>query len=277
MASREELLKGVIDIHIHSGPDVRARRLDDLELAAEARRVGARAIVIKSHVVPTMDRAWIAERATPGVRVLGGVVLNPQVGGLNPAAVETALKMGARIVWLPTAWAANERRRQGKTDGVVAVEAGRIVPALASILDMVAEAGVALATGHLAPAESLVVVPEARRRGVRHVVVNHPEWTSVDMPIAIQRELMDEGVFFERCYARHTGGGYEKNLPRNLEAIAALGSASTIVATDGGQVENPPWSEALAEYIGGLLDAGIPQAEVDRMTKLNPARVLRLD
>ena len=58
--------------------------------------------------------------------------------------------------------------------------------------------------------------------------------------------------------------------------MEALGFESTIVATDGGQVENPMWSEALAEYIGFLLDAGVPQATVDRMTKINPAAVLGL-
>jgi len=273
-SEREGLLSGVIDIHIHTAPDVRARRLDDLELAAEARRVGARAIVIKSHVVPTAARAQIAGRATPGILVFGGITLNPQVGGLNPAAVETAIKMGAKIVWLPTAWSANDRRRQGRNDGVETVIDGRVVPALVPILEMVAESGVALATGHQSPAECRTVVAEARRRGVKTIVVNHPEWTSIDMSIAEQKALTGYGVYFERCYARNVGGRYEKNLRRNLEAIEALGFESTIVATDGGQVENPLWSEALSEYIAFLLDAGLPRAAVDRMTKENPARVL---
>lgn len=277
MSGRENLLTGVIDIHIHTSPDVRERRLDDLALAAEAKRVGARAIVIKSHVVPTMDRAWIAERATPGVRVFGGVVLNPHVGGLNPVAVETAIRMGAKIVWLPTSWAANERRRQGRDDGVETVVGGKVVPALLPILDLVAAGGVALATGHLSAAESLVVVEEARKRGVERIVVNHPEWTTVDMSIAEQKTLAEFGVYFERCYARNAGGKYDKNFRRNLDAMEALGFDSTIVATDGGQVENPVWSEALAEYIAFLLDAGVPRESVEVMTKRNPARVLGLD
>ena len=58
--------------------------------------------------------------------------------------------------------------------------------------------------------------------------------------------------------------------------MQTLGYESTIVATDGGQVENPMWSEALAEYITFLLQAGVPQAAVDRMTRSNPANVLGL-
>lgn len=273
---REALLRGVIDIHIHTTPDVRQRRLSDLELAAEACRVGARAIVIKSHVVPTMDRAWIAGQATPGVQVFGGITLNPHIGGLNPLAVETAAQMGAKFVWLPTAWSANERKRKGTGDGVETVADGKVLPALVDILKLIAKNGLVLGTGHLTPSECLVVVEEARKQGVEKIVVNHPEWTTVDMSIDEQKSLAQFDVLFERCYARSVDGRYETNFRRNLAAMEALGFASTIVATDGGQVENPVWSEALSEYIEFLLQAGVPQIDVDKMTKHNPARILGL-
>ena len=273
---REALLRGVIDIHIHTTPDVRQRRLSDLELAAEACRVGARAIVIKSHVVPTMDRAWIAGQATPGVQVFGGITLNPHIGGLNPLAVETAAQMGAKFVWLPTAWSANERKRKGTGDGVETVADGKVLPALVDILRLIAKNGLVLGTGHLTPSECLVVVEEARKQGVEKIVVNHPEWTTVDMSIDEQKSLAQFDVLFERCYARSVDGRYETNFRRNLAAMEALGFASTIVATDGGQVENPVWSEALSEYIEFLLQAGVPQIDVDKMTKHNPAQILGL-
>ena len=40
-------LKGVIDMHVHTNPDLRKRAYDDFELMEAAIRVGARAIVIK--------------------------------------------------------------------------------------------------------------------------------------------------------------------------------------------------------------------------------------
>ncbi|MBS1229129.1 MAG: hypothetical protein H6R17_2406 [Proteobacteria bacterium] len=276
MSETENLLHGVIDIHIHTNPDIRTRRLSDLQLATEARRVGARAIVIKSHLVTTMDRASIAREAVPGIDVFGGIVLNAQVGGLNAVAVDTAIKMGAKLVWLPTSSSANERRRQGKSDGVETVVDGRVVPGLIPILKLIAQSDIALATGHLTPAETLIVVEEARKQGVAKIVVNHPEWATVDMSIDDQKRLAQFDVYFERCYARNVGGKYEKNFERNLQAMEALGFESTIVATDGGQVENPLWSDALTEYIGYLLNAGVPKATVDLMTKQNPARVLGL-
>ena len=276
MSETENLLHGVIDIHIHTNPDIRTRRLSDLQLASEARRVGARAIVIKSHLVTTMDRASIAREAVPGIDVFGGIVLNAQVGGLNAVAVDTAIKMGAKLVWLPTSFSANERCRQGKSDGVETVVNGKVVPALLPILKLIAQSDIALATGHLTPAETLVVVEEARKQGVAKIVVNHPEWATVDMSIDEQKQLAQFDVYFERCYARNVGGKYDKNFARNLQAMEALGFESTIVATDGGQVENPLWSDALAEYIGYLLNAGVPKSTVDLMTKQNPARVLGL-
>ena len=276
MSETENLLHGVIDIHIHTNPDIRTRRLSDLQLATEARRVGARAIVIKSHLVTTMDRASIAREAVPGIDVFGGIVLNAQVGGLNAVAVDTAIKMGAKLVWLPTSFSSNERRRQGKNDGVETVVDGKCVPALLPILKLIAQSDIALATGHLTPAETLIVVEEARKQGVAKIVVNHPEWATVDMSIDDQKRLAQFDVYFERCYARNVGGKYDKNFERNLRAMEALGFESTIVATDGGQVENPLWSDALAEYIGYLLNAGVPKTTVDLMTKQNPAKVLGL-
>ncbi|KZL89812.1 DUF6282 family protein [Clostridium magnum] len=96
------LLKDVIDTHIHTAPDNRPRKFTDIEIASEAAAVGAKAIIIKSHVVPTMDRAYIAEQVVNGIKVFGGIALNNAVGGLNVEAVNNAISMGAKIVWLPT-------------------------------------------------------------------------------------------------------------------------------------------------------------------------------
>lgn len=273
----EDILKGIIDLHIHTNPDVRQRRLDDIELAEEAARVGARAIVIKSHVVPTMDRAWIAGKVVPGVKVFGGITLNPEVGGINPVAVEAARKMGAKIVWLPTAWSAHERKINGKNDGVESVVDGKIVPSLKEVLEIIAKHDLILGTGHLSPEEIFIVVDKAKELGVNKIVINHPEWWSIAMPIKMQKKLVPYGVYFERCYAtRRPGKDYEKNFSKNLEAIQEVGYETTIIATDGGQLENPMWSAALSEYIGFLLNAGVSQEMIDTMTKRSPAKLLDL-
>ena len=270
----DELLKGVIDMHIHTNPDVRVRRLSDIELAQEAKRVGAKAIVIKSHVVPTMDRAAIAEEAVPGVRVFGGLVLNPPIGGFNKEAVSIALRMGAKEIWLPTSYSANDQRHQGKSGGLEAVEDGKVVSALVDIFKMIAKSDVILGTGHLSAFDCRVVVEEAKKQGIQKIIVTHPEWTTVNMPIEDQIELSKYGVFFERCYARNIDGKYQTNFKINLMSIEKVGYDTTIIATDGGQTENPMWSVALGEYLRFLLDAGVSKQMLDMMTKYYPSKLL---
>ena len=57
-----DLMKGVIDMHVHTNPDLRLRAYDDFELMEAAIRVGARAIVIKTHQGSTVDRAYLCNR-----------------------------------------------------------------------------------------------------------------------------------------------------------------------------------------------------------------------
>lgn len=271
----DRFLKDVIDIHIHTSPDIRTRKLNDIQLAEEAKRVGAKAIVIKSHVVPTMDRATIAALSVPGIGVYGGVTLNQHVGGINRLAVKTALTMGAKMIWLPTSYSKNERARIKENDGVVIVKDRKVVPELLDVFDLIAQADVALCTGHSTPYESQVVIEEAKKHGIKKIVVNHPEWSTVNMSIDEQKSIIGYGVYFERCYARSIGGGrYDKNFRRNIEAIEQLGVTSTIMATDGGQIENPIWSQAFGEYISFMLEQGLTQEELDIMTKTNPAQIL---
>src|SRR3954469_15645814 len=86
------------------GPDPhRARSVDAFEAAREAAAAGHRAIVLKSHDSPTASLAWAVQRDVGNtISVFGGICCDREVGGMNPAAVEVALALGARIVWLPT-------------------------------------------------------------------------------------------------------------------------------------------------------------------------------
>ncbi len=69
-------LAGVIDFHVHSGPDSRPRSLSDVEVARIAQRAGMRGLVFKNHFTMTADRAALAMEAVDGIEIFGGVVLN---------------------------------------------------------------------------------------------------------------------------------------------------------------------------------------------------------
>jgi hypothetical protein len=273
------ILPGLIDIHVHTAPDVRPRSLDDFELAREAQRVGARAVVLKSHHMLTADRALLARQAVPGAEVFGGVTLNPSVGGLNVDAVDVALRLGGRFVWLPTLFARRHRQLEGKGGGIVVVENDAVVPAAREIFQRVAAADAILATGHHSADEVRIIVAEAWTAGVRRIVINHPEHRTVDMSIEQQRALRSEyPVFFERCFAQpsHQPGEYDSNFETNLRAIEALGAEATILATDAGQIENPAWAKCWEHIFEFYSRRGIGEAELRRMTMANPAALLGL-
>ena len=118
------------------------------------------AILIKSHQNSTVERAWLVSQWIPGVRVVGGVVLNETVGGLNPSAVRLAVKMGARQVWMPTRSARNHRRYEGLEGGIsVFDEQGRLLPVVDEILQAVSGSGCVLGTGRLSQEETFARMP----------------------------------------------------------------------------------------------------------------------
>lgn len=281
-------LEGVIDMHVHSNPDIRHRAYDDFELMEAGIRVGARAIVIKTHQGTTMDRAYLCNRhnqivhgGTNNFTMFGSVTLNRQIGGINPIAVESGLKLGAKVIWLPTQSSRNNMIKQNQDPAgcVDVIRDGKVVPELLDVFKLVKDHNAVLGTAHISPEECFIVVEAARAAGVEKIVVTHPEWWLVGMSLEDQvRIVKDYNVILEHCFAQPMGGGkYKSNLPMNLEAILACGYNNVMVATDGGQVENPYWEDALQQYMQYLLDHGIPEEHIRTMTHDIPARLLDID
>lgn len=281
-------LQGVIDMHVHSNPDIRHRAYDDFELMEAGIRVGARAIVIKTHQGTTVDRAFLCNRHNEIIHqgdndftMFGSVTMNRQMGGINPWAVESGLKLGAKVIWLPTQSARNNmlKQNQDPSDCVEVVQGGKVVPELLTIFRLVKDYDVVLGTGHVSPEECFRVVEAARDAGVKKLVVTHPEWWMVGMSLEDQvRIVKDYDVILEHCFAQPMGGGkYKSNLPMNLEAVKACGYKNVMVSTDGGQVENPDWEIALEQYMQYLSDHGVGEDELQYMTHDIQAGLLGID
>lgn len=277
-------LKGVYDMHVHSSPDLRERRYTDFQMLEAGIRIGAKGIVLKSHHGTTTDRAFlcneynkIIHKDTNNFTMYGSITLNNVVGGLNPVAVETALKLGARVVWLPTTHAKNQMAKNGQSGGIECLDSnGKILKPLEDIFRLIKDYDAVLGTGHLSPEEIFPVVEAGRNMGLNKIVVTHPEFWIVGMSHEDQvRIVKDYDVILERCFAQPMGGGvYKSNLPDNLEIINKVGYKNVMVDTDGGQIENPPWEDALEKYMQYLFDNGITQEQLDYMTKEIPSRLL---
>lgn len=269
-------LTGVIDLHVHAGPDVRARKLDAVALARAAKAAGMRALLLKSHHTITADVAQLVESVVGGIRVFGGVTLNEPVGGLNPEAVRAAIALGAKEIFMPTHSAANQRRHDGKTGGITILDdRGRLRDEVKPILDLVAQADVILGTCHLSPEEILALVREARRAGIRKLLVNHPELNSLAIPLAMQKEMAAGGAFFERM---HLHGNSVTDLPGLAAVTRAVGIERTVLVTDlGAAVYDLDPVQGMREFLEQMADQGFSQAEIDLMARRTPARLLGLE
>jgi hypothetical protein len=272
-----DFLHGAADLHVHSSPDVDPRRYDDFELAREASRAGMAALLIKSHQNSTVERAILASKVAPEIRVFGGLVLNDTVGGLNPAAVRVALALGARQIWMPTRSAANHRHVYGQGEGGIAISDanGALLPAVEQIIDQIAASDCILGTGHLSPEESCQLIRRASERGVRKILVTHPEWKGTHFPVALQQELAKiPGVSFERCFVSTTHRCGFTPLETIAQAISTVGVGSTVLSTDLGQPDTPAPAEGLQLFATQLLALGFGVDDLRRMVADNPRSLL---
>jgi hypothetical protein len=270
------MLDGACDLHVHCSPDVRERRTTALELARAARNAGMSALLLKNHEFSTVALAATVSEALDGFPVYGGIVLNEAVGALNVAAVEVALRMGAKEVWMPTHCACHERTFRGRPGtGISILDAkGDVLPDIQQICELVAQHGAVLGTAHLSPAEIRALVQTARHHDVRGILVTHPEITFLNLSIDFQRELVGPDVFFERCFVRKL---FALDWDGLAASIRAVGVASTVLATDLGQPENPHPVDGLAHMRAELSARGFTVDELDCMLRQNSRRLLSMD
>jgi len=266
-------LSGAIDLHVHCAPDVRERKMTAPQLALAARDAGMRGLLLKNHHSSTVQAAAAISENTPELHVFGGLALNEWVGGLNPAAADAALRMGAKEIWLPTLSAGNERVQRGQPGTGIAVldEAGRLKPAVHEVIRLVGDAEAMLGTGHLSPCEIAVVVREAKLAGLRKIVITHPEIKFINLPVSLQKDLAGPGVYFERCFARSI---FALNWDELAASIRETGVESTVLSTDLGQPDNPDPVAGFGRMLSEYGSRGFSDREIEIMACGNAAMLL---
>jgi Family of unknown function (DUF6282) len=288
-------LEGAYDLQIHVGPDVIARRIDDIDCAKEFLTHGMRGFVLKSHYIQTGERAQVVTKAVPGIKAFGAVTLNHSVGGLNPVAVELAGRSGCKIVWMPTVDAENETagrldggnaklpfwakiQRELAAEGIsppplsVIDAAGNLIEAARRCLERIGKHNMILATGHLGRREIVALVRAAKEMGLKKVLVTHAEFPSQSLSGDEQAELADMGAFIEHCFTTT----YTNKAPWEtaFSNIRRTGVSRTVISTDLGQTINPPVAEGFAMFAQRLLDAGFTVDDVRTMAVTIPTRLV---
>ena len=283
-------LAGVIDFHCHSGPDALQRSVSDLEIARIAQRAGMRGLVLKNHFTSTAGRAELARREVPGLEVFGGIVLNRAVGGLNPEAVQRMSEFEGqrgKVVWLPTFDAENHVKYFNENRLFVSVmRDGKLAPELAEIFRIIADHDLVLATGHCSAEESLLLIAEAKKSGVRKILVTNAMAAPIVATGNQMKRMADLGAIIENAWSTHLSGSsalspiqraYKQVTPAEYaKAVKAIGAGHFLISSDLGQYLNPLHTDGLRAFMLALKENGLGEAEIDLMARKNPARLLGL-
>lgn len=290
----DDLLQGAIDIHHHGYPEVsfeQRMRLDDADMLIHAREAGMAGVVLKSHMWPTVGRAYLLQRQVPGIAVYGSLTMNPIAGGFSPIAVEAAARQGARVLFFPTWGAAHDRKRGGFSKHLghlikraadlsnvapmtVTDERGKLKPEVDECLAVAAEYKLLIGTAHISPAESMAVTAGAKKHGIDEVFFQHPDSNSVKATREEIREMARLGAVIELC-ALGLMPAYQRITPDwMIEILAEVGPEKCVLTSDAFFDWAPPTPEVLRMTAGTLLAKGVKPDHLRQIMRDTPARML---
>jgi hypothetical protein len=278
---RDPVLEGAIDLHAHYGPDAYPRQWDAFEIAKLAQERGLRGIVLKNHFTETAGLAYLVRKyGAQGIEVFGAVTLDTPIGGVNPQAVRYMVDVTGgygRIVWMPTHDSEHEVVYNKDDRRSVAVSRdGKLLPDVLEVLDLIAEHELTLATGHVTPEETIMILEEAKKRVITRSIVTHPlldpQFTFMTVPQLKTATELGAVIEITAGSLYREGPGRE----RVLEALRALGAEHFFVGSDSGLVGTPNHTDALVLAARVLRENGYDERALDVMFKHNPARLLGL-
>ncbi|MDK2866199.1 MAG: hypothetical protein PWP51_39 [Clostridiales bacterium] len=292
----KSLIDGAYDLHVHSAPDVLPRKMNDLEMAKRIIDAGMKGYAIKSHYFCTSERAELMNTLYPECHTVGTITLNNSVGGINPSAVEMAGRSGAKLVWFPTCDGAYEQSHvfsgdpnkkmpywakivlDMKAEGIVAppisvLKDGKLTAETIQVLEIIAKYNMILATAHLSHKEVFALLREAKKRKVERIIATHVDFPTTFYSVDEQRELVKLGAVMEHCYTTFATG--KVDFETTLAQIKAIGADHVVLGTDLGQKTALYPDEGLMIFAEKLFQAGMPEAEIEKMTVHNNVALLK--
>ncbi len=269
----EGILRGSFDLHVHAGRDpgyeLRYDALDTGRFAQEAEMAG---FVLKSHVHSTTEISQAVSRVYPSLNVVGSIVLNAEVGGLNPEAVRSAAVEGAKVVWMPTNSADYFLTAKKQGTGIRLVNnSGKLLPEVHDILDIVRHRELVLASGHVSPNEAIVLFRTAKEKGIERLVATHPFEIA---RVGELREMASMGAYLEYPFLSCMPGINRATSKEMVADIKKLGIGRCVVTTDLGQWQYPSPAEGMRMAIASMLDSGMRETDVSALVRETPLELV---
>jgi hypothetical protein len=293
-----DLLKGSVDCHVHACPHINSRTVNILEATRQAAAAGMKGIGLMDNFANSSGMAALAmaELGDLNIDVFGGLIMEPPAGGVSVDAVRIALAYGygqgtgARFISMPTHHTRHVARAEGRSPAYI--EAcfhiplrGELPDPLPEILDLIIQHDVVLNTGHLSGEEALWLVHEAKKRGVKRILVPCGHYALDEIREIAAAGAFAEFSFFFLTHATQVGLTHvdaEKHtapsmpLQEMTEAIRAATSRQAILSGDLGVFVLPPPVEGFREFLIVLASVGFSREELCIMAATNPAHLFRV-
>jgi hypothetical protein len=278
----DALIPGSIDLHIHAWPDAYvARQHSEIEIGRRATDAGMGAVVFKCHSAMSAGRTPLVQEvvneyaAGIGKRpagIVGGVVLNYCVGGINPKAVEACAGFGGRYVWLPSIHASHHFKVQGKEGGIPVLDNEKnALPELKQMLKIIAEKDMVLGLAHQSTEERFIIVKAAKETGVKRISADHPQGLVNKMTVEQMKEMAELGVYM--CIQNQTIFSHELN-DETLDMIEHVPKERLVWGSDLTQWGAVHPIDGLRMLVEILMKFAVPDDVIQDIVKNNPARLL---
>jgi len=285
-----KLLQQAIDLHVHVGPEIIPRKFD-LPTLLQSEKSKLKGIGIKNHFSATVFMARPSLK-NDSPTIVDSVTLNNYVGGFNADIIYSSAQLSRWpiIVWFPTInakqflrdeeneipseWVGNigklVNRRADEIDQLSVLSGtGKIRKDVIKVLEAIKNTDAILATGHISWQESRELVKCAvNNYGIKRIIITHPIYQRINMPILVQKELANMGAYIEQCYSMYSIDDIP--IAKIAQQIRTLGAKSCILSSDVGQTFSKNPSEALADFILLLKKEGISKKEILCMLIDNP-------
>lgn len=289
----QKILQQAIDLHIHIGPEIIPRKFILPELV-DYEKGKLKGVGVKNHFFPTIAMGKPSAQ-DGGPFVINSVVLNHYVGGFNPDIIRVSAELSEKpiIVWFPTLhtgkflqsqkfeipveWIDPKMREKLKLRPAKSIKAlsifnsdKKISQEVESVLRVIKENDAILATGHLLWQESYELIKfTVDKIGIKKIIITHPIYQKIDMPVSIQKELTKLGALIEHCYSMYSIDKIP--MDKIAQQIKEVGADNCILSSDVGQIFSKSPSESLVDFIFLLEQEGITEDEIKTMLIKNPA------
>lgn len=292
MVNYHPLLKNAVELHCHSAPSAFARKQNDRQLVRDVKAAGMSGVLIKSHESLTSDRASLLREYQPDLHIYGGLVCNYFTGGLSPYAVDMAIRLGAKCIWMPTIsskqhmdhfdhkktnlFASDHPVLQPDYGLTILDDKKTILPEVHEILALIAQADIMLGTGHLSVKEVIALVDAAFKHGVRKILVQHAEVGIAPIPMDVQLQLAAKGAIIEKCYLACSNDFKSITVEKMANTMEKIGYDSCVMVTDYGQAHNIPVVQAFSNFVTETLASGVSESAITQMISTNPRKLLNI-